>query len=153
MLKERLSKQYLVNNIKSEDIRVHKDDWLQEEFKQKSQKIYIKQYIAGPLEFEVSLMNKATYEVDKESHIFKIISSLGLVISSIDEAPIKLNSLTTHDIFGDQQQVIQRLRGYHFASFQWNILKIIGASNLLGNPMNLVNSLGTGVQDFFYEPR
>lgn len=32
-------------------------------------------------------------------------------------------------------------------------MKFIGASNLLGNPMNFVNSLGTGVQDFFYEPR
>jgi len=28
---------------------------------------------------------------------------------------------------------------------KWNLFKLIGASNLLGNPTNFVNSLGTGV--------
>lgn len=47
-------------------------------------------------------MNKATYQVDEEeSDILKTISSLGLVISSIDEAPIKLNALVLHNVFGN----------------------------------------------------
>ncbi len=29
---------------------------------------------------------------------------------------------------------------------------MIGSSNILGNPVNFVSHLGTGVQDFFYKP-
>jgi hypothetical protein len=49
----------------------------------------------------VSVMNKATFELDEDQDIFKTISSLGLVISSIDEAPIKLNALVVENIFGN----------------------------------------------------
>jgi Vacuolar-sorting-associated 13 protein, DH-like domain len=30
--------------------------------------------------------------------------------------------------------------------------KILGSSDLIGNPSSLVSNLGTGVKDFFYEP-
>lgn len=95
-------------------------------------------------------MNKATFEMDEDQDIFKTISSLGLVISNIDEAPIKLNALVIENIFGNQVDVIDQIRSHHMEKIKWNLLKLIGASNLLGNPTNFVNSLGTGVQDFFY---
>jgi vacuolar protein sorting-associated protein 13A/C len=90
-------------------------------------------------------MNKATFEVDEGSDIFKTISSLGLVISSIDEAPIKLNALILENVFGDQDDVIEQLKNHHMERLKQNLFKFIGASNLLGNPMNFVSSLGTGV--------
>lgn len=80
-----------------------------------------------------------------ESDIFKTISSLGLVISSIDEAPIKLNALVLKNVFGNYDDVVTQIKKHHIEKFKWNVLKFIGASNLLGNPMNFVNSLGTGV--------
>lgn len=98
-------------------------------------------------------MNKATFESDKDSDIFKTISSLGLVISSIDEAPIKQNALVLKHVFGNYDDVVMQIRKHHLERLKWNLLKFIGASNLLGNPMNFVNALGTGVQDFFYQPR
>ena len=36
--------------------------------------------------------------------------------------------------------------------FKTNIFAVLGASSLLGNPIQFVNSLGTGVRDFFYKP-
>jgi len=33
-----------------------------------------------------------------------------------------------------------------------NLFSIIGASSLLGNPIQFVNSIGTGFKDFFYMP-
>ncbi len=50
-----------------------------------------------------------------------------------------------NNVFGDYDDVVEQLRKHHLERLKWNILKIIGASNLLGNPMNFVNSLGTGV--------
>ena len=34
-----------------------------------------------------------------------------------------------------------------------NVLKLIGSSDLIGNPTDLVDSLGTGAKQFFYEPK
>jgi hypothetical protein len=89
----------LINKIRDEqsqgaanvgDIRVHKEgDWQEEEFKEvASTRIYIKEYRSSPIELEVSLINRVSLEQEEESGILKTISSLGLLISSIDEAPI-----------------------------------------------------------------
>jgi hypothetical protein len=75
----------------------------------------------------------------------KTISSLGLAISSIEEAPITLNALFLQNVFGDVDDVVDQIRKHHTEKLKWNILKFIGASSLLGNPINFVNSLGTGV--------
>ena len=32
------------------------------------------------------------------------------------------------------------------------LYKLVGSFEFLGNPVGLVNNLGTGVKDFFYEP-
>ena len=50
-------------------------------------------------------MNTESFELE-ESDIFKTVSSLGLVISSIDEAPIKLNALVLGNVFGDYDDVV-----------------------------------------------
>ena len=84
------------------DIKIKKrETWKHEQFASSATRIYIKEYRASPLEFDVSVMNKATFELDEDQDIFKTISSLGLVISSIDEAPIKLNALVVENIFGN----------------------------------------------------
>ena len=32
-------------------------------------------------------------------------------------------------------------------------MKLVGSSDLIGNPTDFVNTLGTGVKSFYYEPR
>jgi len=39
------------------------------------------------------------------------------------------------------------------SNMKGNILKIVGSSDLIGNPVNFVNTLGTGVKQFYYEPK
>ena len=71
-----------------------------------------------------------------------------MFISSFDEAPINLNKIDKENIFGDQADVIDQLKKYHTETVAQNVLKFIGASNLLGNPVNFFNSLETGLSDF-----
>lgn len=97
-------------------------------------------------------MKKATFEMS-ESDTLKTISSMGLALNDIDEAPLKQNALYLNNVFGDYDDVVAQLRNHHTSKLKWNVLKLIGASNLLGNPINFVNALGTGVEDFFYQPK
>ena len=86
--------------------RVQRTTWRSQKFKQKARRIYIKEYSSSPLELEVSVMNKVTFEM-KDADILKTISSLGLVFNTIDEAPIKLNALLLNNVFGDYDDVVE----------------------------------------------
>jgi vacuolar protein sorting-associated protein 13A/C len=44
------------------------------------------------------------------------------------------------------------LANYHKETFKFNALRLLGASNLIGNPSRFVNNIGTGVSDFFVKP-
>ena len=44
------------------------------------------------------------------------------------------------------------LKNHYVERMRQNVFTMIGSSNILGNPVNFVNHLGTGVQDFFYKP-
>jgi vacuolar protein sorting-associated protein 13A/C len=35
---------------------------------------------------------------------------------------------------------------------KWNTLSFLGASNLIGNPVKFIDTLGTGFEEFYYEP-
>jgi len=94
---ERMRKPELVESVK-----VHRrETWKHEEFAATDSRIYIKEYRSSPLEFDVSIMKKVSREAEEEQDIFRTISSLGLVISSIDEAPIRLNALVVENVFGN----------------------------------------------------
>lgn len=91
--------------MQRQNTKVRRQTWKSQKFTQNKKRIYIKEYRASPFEFEVSIINKATFK-SEEQDIFKTISSLGLVISSIDEAPIKLNALLLNNVFGDYDDVV-----------------------------------------------
>jgi hypothetical protein len=41
---------------------------------------------------------------------------------------------------------------YQKAQFKYNALRLLGSSNLLGNPSKYISNMGTGVSDFFVKP-
>lgn len=84
--------------------------------------------------------------------MFKTISSLGLTISTFEGAPITLNALKIKNIFGDNEEVTEQLKGYYLSRIKWNTLSFLGASNLIGNPVKFIDTLGTGFEEFYYEP-
>lgn len=92
-------------------------------------------------------------EVNGNSNILRTISSMGITLANIDSAPIKMNALKLTNVFGEEAEVSSLIKGHHVDELKRNVYRFIGASNLLGNPVNFVNSLGTGVEEFFYLPR
>ena len=83
---------------------------------------------------------------------FKTISSLGLTITTFEAAPLKINALEIKNVLGDKREVLNLFKGYYKQQLKWNMFNFIGASNLIGNPISFLNSVGTGVKDFWYEP-
>jgi len=105
------NQQHLLRKLYSNDMigkaqtKVQRTTWRSLKLKKSKERIYIKEYRAGPMELEVSLMKKATFEMS-ESDILKTISSMGLALNDIDEAPLKQNALYLHNVFGDYDDVV-----------------------------------------------
>jgi len=47
---------------------------------------------------------------------------------------------------------VSSVRKHYKAQLVQQLYKLVGSFEFLGNPVGLVNNLGTGVKDFFYEP-
>lgn len=89
---------------------------------------------------------------DKKFSLKDKLRIFGLVLTNMDKAPLRINSLITTNIFGTPAEIIFLLKGHYIDRMKKNLFTMIGSSNILGNPANFVNHLGTGVQDFFYKP-
>ena len=75
-----------------------------------------------------------------------------MTITTFEDAPISLNALEVRNVFGDKSEILETFKTYYMQSIKWSALSLIGSSNLIGNPVSLWHSVGTGVKDFYYEP-
>jgi len=118
-------------------------------------RMYIKRYRGTPLDLRITLIKhletQSTEDNDKFA-FFKTIGSLGLTMTSFENAPVKINALEVSNVFGDKNEVISLFKGYYKQQLKQNMLNFLGSSNLIGNPISFLNSVGTGIKDFWYEP-
>ncbi|RIB01621.1 hypothetical protein C2G38_1992638, partial [Gigaspora rosea] len=68
------------------------------------------------------------------------------------DAPIKLNTLVMENMRVSFPVLIDRIRQYYGEAFIYQVHKIVGSADFLGNPVGLFNNLSSGVVDIFYEP-
>eukprot|EP00605_Chrysophyceae_sp_TOSAG23-4_P000166 GSChrysophyteH1.ASY1.ANO1.190.1 assembled CDS len=84
---------------------------------------------------------------------FSMVGEAALdITSSISDAPINLPVYKRNTIFETEFEVSKRLRQHYLYAALTQLYKIVGSLELVGNPVALVSSLGSGVKDFFYEP-
>lgn len=72
--------------------------------------------------------------------------------STINDAPIIFNGFSKSHMFKSSNEIIETLQSHYLNSALGQLYKIVGSLELVGNPIGLLTSLGTGVRDFFYEP-
>ena len=68
-------------------------------------------------------------------------------------APMTLNALEISNIYGTSGTVSGLLQEHYTSNMKANLLKLIASSDLIGNPTDFVNTLGTGAKQFYYEPK
>jgi vacuolar protein sorting-associated protein 13A/C len=84
--------------------------------------------------------------------LFKQLGELYLTMTTFENAPLKINALEVSNVFGDRREVTDLFKGYYKQQLKRNMFNFLGASNLLGNPIGFLNSVSTGMKDFWYEP-
>jgi hypothetical protein len=125
--------------------------WMVEERIEQNKLYYFASLSLSPIKILLSLIPIKEEEDEKDVY-GKVSKALGMAITTIDLAPVKLNTLQMTDVFGNQWQVWTALQSHYGKQLIAELISLIGHAEILGNPIGLLNNLGTGVKDFFYEP-
>jgi hypothetical protein len=75
-----------------------------------------------------------------------------LFFSTFEDMQFQMNGLNISNLFGEGNEVMNSLANFHKETFKFSALRLLGSSNLIGNPSRFVNNIGTGVSDFFVKP-
>src|ERR1700754_1460413 len=57
-----------------------------------------------------------------------------------------------HNLITNQEMLIDLLGRHYGQEFLYQVHKILGSADFLGNPVGLFNNISSGVADIFYEP-
>lgn len=135
------------------------------------EKIYVDRFQIGPMKINVSFIMtpsavRSSNRVVADSHasmsqvddsgLYAFFWQVGEVVldltSTISDAPIRLGVIQADNVFKTWSEFTSTLQSHYLSSALGQMYKIVGSLDLVGNPVGLLSSLGTGVKDFFYEP-
>lgn len=80
------------------------------------------------------------------------VDILTMTMANVNDAPIKLNSLYMANVRVPINTLMQAIQTHYGQQFFYQIHKILGSADFLGNPVGLFNTISSGVWDIFYEP-
>ncbi len=80
------------------------------------------------------------------------LNSMGATLANVENAPLRLNALVLHNVLTTRETIMDRILGHYRSQALRQAYLILGSVDLLGDPRGLVQNLGAGVLDFFYEP-
>lgn len=115
-------------------------------------KIFIKYLRTSPINFLLSyknINNSFFNELNIRSNLVKNVID---VFSNNDRVNIQLKAIEMNKVFGNSNEIVNRIVQYYYYNLISQTLKLFFSIDILGNPLNLLENLGSGVKDFFYLP-
>ena len=85
--------------------------------------------------------------------LITILNTLCSTLTSFSDVTLKLSELTFTNVFTDFDSLVNKLYIFYKNKLLAQIYKVIFNMDIMGNPINLVEGLGTGIFEFFNEPR
>ena len=73
-------------------------------------------------------------------------------VMHIENAVVRLNLLLLRDPFVPREEIVSRIVQHYRSQLLSQIYRLLGSFDIIGSPVSLVETLGTGVFDFFHEP-
>ena len=99
-------------------------------------------------------INKNAIDIKFMPEIFvTILNTLCSSLTSFSEVTIKLKEFTFVNVFSDYDSLYTKFFIFYKNELLAQLYKIIFNMDLIGNPVNLIEGIGTGFFEFFNEPR
>lgn len=123
---------------------------------QTGQDIYFEVLNIQPMQIDLSFMRteRINAEDKTSSHnpIMFFLNVMTMAIGNVNDAPIRFNALILDNVRVTTAVLIQNFSNHYSQEVMYQIHKILGSADFLGNPVGLFNNISSGVTDIFYEP-
>jgi vacuolar protein sorting-associated protein 13A/C len=123
---------------------------------QTGQDIYFEVLNIQPMQIDLSFMRtervNAEDKTSTRNPVMFFLNVMTMALGNINDAPIRFNALMLDNVRVTTQVLIQNISNHYSQEVMYQIHKILGSADFLGNPVGLFNTISSGVTDIFYEP-
>ncbi|KAM3559636.1 hypothetical protein MY1884_003345 [Beauveria asiatica] len=120
------------------------------------QDIYFEVLNIQPMQVDLSFMRtervNAEDKTSTRNPLMFVLNVLTMALGNVNDAPIRFNALMLDNVRVTPQVLIQNISNHYSQEVMYQIHKILGSADFLGNPVGLFNNISSGVTDIFYEP-
>ncbi|KAI7902142.1 uncharacterized protein BX663DRAFT_436105 [Cokeromyces recurvatus] len=119
--------------------------------------MYFEVFSIQPIRFNLSFLRSgqdSTFNNAQQSDSAwaYILNALTMTIGNINQAPLRFNALAIENVMASGGDFANRILLHYSDQFIYQVYRILGSADFLGNPVGLFNNLSSGVAELFYEP-
>ncbi|KXH52336.1 hypothetical protein CNYM01_02152 [Colletotrichum nymphaeae SA-01] len=123
---------------------------------QSGQDIYFELLNIQPMQLDLSFMRtervNAEDKTSSRNPLMFFLNVMTMAIGNINDAPIRLNALMLDNVRVSVAALTQNITSHYSQEVLYQVHKILGSADFLGNPVGLFNNISSGLTDVFYEP-
>lgn len=121
-----------------------------------SEDVYFEALHFQPLQMNLSFVRTDKLSEDDRANsnnpLMFFLNVLTMAIGNINDAPVRLNALFLENVKVPIPILLQMIQSHYGQAFLYQVHKILGSADVLGNPVGLFNNISSGFMDIFYEP-
>ncbi|KAI8384441.1 uncharacterized protein BYT42DRAFT_612143 [Radiomyces spectabilis] len=119
--------------------------------------LYFEVLSIQPIRFDLSFLRTDQVNIVDErpqgsSPLMFFINVLTMAIGNINAAPMRFNALAVENLRASGPDLANRVFIHYSDQFVYQVHRMLGSADFLGNPVGLFNNLSSGVAELFYEP-
>ncbi|KAI8968414.1 hypothetical protein BDF20DRAFT_896210, partial [Mycotypha africana] len=120
--------------------------------------LYFETFSIQPIRFNLSFLrsgeeNTGTADDDEKMQkaqrsntaLAYLVNALTMTIGNINQAPLRFNALVIENIMADGSDLASRIYFHYTDQLVYQMHRILGSADFLGNPVGLFNNLSSGV--------
>lgn len=119
--------------------------------------IYFETFSIQPIRFDLSFLrsdgnNNVNQSQQSDTLLMYLVNALTMAIGNINQAPLRFNALVIENVMSSGPDLTNLISIHYSDQFIYQVHRILGSADFLGNPVGLFNNLSSGVAELFYEP-
>ncbi|KAF4595031.1 vacuolar protein sorting-associated protein vps13 [Ophiocordyceps camponoti-floridani] len=123
---------------------------------QSGQDMYFEVLNIQPMQIDLSFVRtervNAEDKTSTRNPIMFFLNVMTMAIGNVNDAPVRFNALMLDNVRVSRAVLVQNVSSHYSQEVMYQIHKILGSADFLGNPVGLFNNISSGVTDIFYEP-
>ena len=143
-----------ISNLDSDAVELVRleSTWTTQTSTTKSSAIIFNVLQLSPLEINVTYKDRPTEYKKLRKSPNALLGIIKALLGNFEKAPLRLNALKISPLSCKTDELSQIIKSHYKSQLSFNILMAIGASDFIGNPINVAKSISRGVSDFFVKP-